>query len=600
MLRPIHLFCLLAALCSAARMACGQALQPLHLEFQTTWGETPVRLEDSWHDAGDGTSVRLARVDFLLSGLALQREDGSWLESENWHAAIRTGTRAMAVADGLPPGKYRAIRFQVGLNATDNGSDPASYAPDHPLNPNVNGLHWDLMGGYIFMAFEGHWRRNEAPDAVLPGFSWHLARDGNTAPVELPVAMTGGSPLTVSIRLDAARLFSGPQKVSLLRDAASTHSRAGDPLVAKLRENLSAAFSVTGMSRDVFQPATATASAGTKAPAGTTPRALKISQRLPQVALPSDNPLTMEGTALGSRLFSETLLSVNNKQSCASCHQQARAFADAAPFSVGAEGFLSRRSAMPLFNLAWSPKFFWDGRAPTLRQQVLQPILDAHEMNEQLDRVTAKLSAHPEYSALFRAAFGTDGITPDRIALALEQHLLTLVSQDSRYDRAVRRADTLTNEEKIGLQLFTTEHDPARGLRGADCFHCHGGTLFTTHIFADNGLPPRPGVKEDLGLGEITRKESDHRKFKAPSLRNIALTAPYMHDNRFATLEEVVEYYNSGVHRYPTLDPNLAKHPAAGLGLSAAEKKALVAFLRTLTDEAFTGDGDVRESENGK
>lgn len=589
MFHPLRLLCLIAASCSALQTVCGQVLQPLHLEFQTTWGETPVRLEESWHEAEDGTAVRLARLDFLLSALALQREDGSWLESEKWHAAIRTGTRTLAVADGLPPGKYRAIRFQVGLGAADNGSDPASYAPDHALNPNVNGLHWDLMGGYIFMACEGHWRKEESPAAPLAGFSWHLARDGNTAMVELPVAMTGGSPLTVSVRLDAARLFSGPQPVSLLRDAASTHSREGDPLPAKLRANLSSAFAVTGTSHDVFQPAAA--QAGTKAPAGTTPRQLKISQRLPQVALPADNPLTMEGTALGRRLFSETLLSVNNKQSCASCHQQVRAFADAAPFSAGAEGYLSRRSAMPLFNLAWSPKFFWDGRAPTLREQVLQPIQDAHEMNEQLDRVTAKLAAHPDYPALFQAAFGTRGITPDRIARALEQHLLTLVSQDSRYDRAVRRADTLTDEEKTGLQLFTTEHDPARGLRGADCFHCHGGTLFTTHIFADNGLPPRPGMKEDFGLAEITGKESDRRKFKAPSLRNIALTAPYMHDNRFATLEEVVEHYNSGVFRHPTLDPNLAKHPPEGLGLSAAEKKALVAFLRTLTDEAFTGTG---------
>jgi cytochrome c peroxidase len=180
-------------------------------------------------------------------------------------------------------------------------------------------------------------------------------------------------------------------------------------------------------------------------------------------------------------------------------------------------------------------------------------------------------------------------VTAERVALALEQFLLTLISQDSKFDRASRKIETLTAEERRGLELFVTEHDPARGLRGADCFHCHGGNLFTSGQLANNGLPAlgATGGKGDEGRFDVTGNEADRGKFKVPSLRNVAATGPYMHDGRFATLEEVVEHYDRGVQRSATLDPNLAKHPASGLGLSAEDKRALVAFLKTLTDETF-------------
>ena len=219
------------------------------------------------------------------------------------------------------------------------------------------------------------------------------------------------------------------------------------------------------------------------------------------------------------------------------------------------------------------------------------PIQDAHEMNEQLSAVTAKLANEDGYRAKFKAAFGSEEINSDRLAMALEQFLLTLVSQDSKFDRAARKAGELSAQEKRGLELFVTEFDPARGLRGADCFHCHGGNLFTNHDFMNNGLEER-GV--DRGRMEVTGNEADRNKFKVPTLRNVAVTGPYMHDGRFATLTEVVEHYNSGVVRSRTLDPNLAKHPQGGLGLSEADKAALVAFLKTLTDEKFTG-GDLKQ-----
>jgi cytochrome c peroxidase len=241
---------------------------------------------------------------------------------------------------------------------------------------------------------------------------------------------------------------------------------------------------------------------------------------------------------------------------------------------------------MPLFNLAWQQGFFWDGRAATLREQVLMPIQDKREMNETLPNVIAKLNANAAYVGAFKQAFGSAEITAERIAKALEQFLLTLVSQESRFDRAARKVEDLTESEKRGLRLFVTEFDPKRGLRGADCFHCHGGTLFASQAYASNGLELSD---EDIGRMAVTKDPADHGKFKTPSLRNIARTAPYMHDGRFATLEEVVEHYSSGVRRTPTLDPNLAKHPAGGLQLTPQEKADLVAFLKTLTDDSFTG-----------
>jgi cytochrome c peroxidase len=287
-------------------------------------------------------------------------------------------------------------------------------------------------------------------------------------------------------------------------------------------------------------------------------------------------------------LFHDTRLSINNSQSCASCHDQTRAFADTRRFSLGAEGQTGSRNAMPLFNLAWSQAFFWDGRAPTLREQVLMPIQDHQEMNETLENVVTKLRKDEESVQAFTQAFGSPEITPDRIALALEQFLLTLISQESRFDQAARKVAELTESEKRGLQLFVTEFDPKRGLRGADCFHCHSGTLFVSQTFANNGLEL---AAEDVGQMKVTQNEADRGKFKVPSLRNIALTAPYMHDGRFGTLEEVVEHYSRGVRRSAALDPNLAKHPEAGIQLTAEEKADLVAFLRSLSDESFVQSG---------
>jgi cytochrome c peroxidase len=209
------------------------------------------------------------------------------------------------------------------------------------------------------------------------------------------------------------------------------------------------------------------------------------------------------------------------------------------------------------------------------------PVQEHDEMDENLDNVAEKLSADPEYAPLFARAFGSAGITAQKISLALEQFLLTLTSYRSKFDLAMAGLATLSPEEQKGFELFMTEYEPRMGQRGADCFHCHGGALFTDHGFHNNGLDEQPA---DAGRADVTGKDADRGKFSTPTLRNIALTAPYMHDGRFKTLEEVIDHYSDGIARGGNLDPNLAKHPPEGIQLSTADKKALVAFLRSLTD----------------
>jgi cytochrome c peroxidase len=522
----------------------------------------------------------VTRLDFLLSDFALHGRGGAWLQTTNWQACISLGqNRSNATVGDLPPGSYDRIRFHVGLMPGLNHSDPALYPPGHPLNPNLNGLHWGWAGGYVFFALEGLWRdaRNQ-----WRGYSFHLGNDAQLMTVDLPFALKLDEDKSLVLALDLDGLIAA----KLGEDNASTHSRKGDELASSLRTAVEKAFRVGGVGADSSPgPAAPPRVDAAPAQAATHFYRFTFSMRFPRPDLPRDNPLTQEGVELGRRLFFEKMLSGNDRQSCASCHQPDHAFSDAGKrFSAGADGVAGTRNAMGLFNLAWKRSFFWDGRASTLRQQVLMPIQNAAEMHQSLDSVIAKLGASREYPALFAGAFGSPGITASRLALALEQFLLTRISCNSRLDRALQGAEELTGEEKRGFELFMTEYDSRRGLRGADCFHCHGGPLFQSQGFANNGLD---AVFPDAGRGAVTGREGDQGRFAVPSLRNVELTGPYMHDGRFKTLEEVVAHYCTGIKRSPTLDPNLAKHPDGGVPLSGAEQKALVAFMKTLTEDAL-------------
>ena len=552
----------------------------LRVEIAPRFGGLPLVFDSLAYTAAS-QRLSVTRLDFLLSDISLRRADGTWIERTNWFACIkaRDGKNSFAL-DNVPAGNYDRIRFHVGLLPAVNHADIAQWPANHPLNPDVNGLYWGWSREYVFLAFEGAWLQ---PDGKQSGFSYHLATDRELMTVELPAALDLTAPRELHLALDVDKIFAAPNAIKLDETTTTTHSRTNDPLADQLRENVEHSFAV-----ETIQPLQV---AVTIAPrpnvlmaSNATPYRLVISQFFPRPDLPADNPLTEQGVQLGRRLFFDPRLSVNNSQSCAGCHQPARAYSDTVALSVGAEGGVGTRNAMPLLNLAWKSSYFWDGRAATLREQVLQPIQNPVEMHESLAKVAAKLAVDSDYPALFARAFGEPEINTDRVARALEQFLLAQVSFDSKFDRALNGQAKLTAQEQRGFELFHTEYDPRRGQFGADCFHCHGGPLFQSQSFANNGLDSE---FKDPGRAAVTGREGDRGKFAVPSLRNVELTGPYMHDGRFQTLEEVVEHYCTGMRRSATLDPNLAKHPDGGVPLNNADKKALVAFLKTLTDETF-------------
>ena len=309
---------------------------------------------------------------------------------------------------------------------------------------------------------------------------------------------------------------------------------------------------------------------------------------LPKPPLPSDNVLTQQGVTLGKMLFFETMLSKDGSQSCASCHRQPDGFSDTLQFSIGVELLPGKRQAMPIFNMAWhSNEFFWDGRAHLLRDQSLKPIQDPLEMNETLDNVVAKLSASEMYRDQFKRAFDSEEITPRKMSLAMEQFMLSIVSYESKYDRYLSGDEILTPSEERGRSLFFTEYNPFfPDLSGADCAHCHGGSNFENDDYMNNGLDMDIDFT-DLGREEVTHNVLDRAKFKVPSLRNVAVTFPYMHDGRFKTLEEVIDHYNAGIKESSTVDPAILNTKATGLLLTKQDKIDLINFLETLTDESY-------------
>ncbi len=623
---------------------CGAA--SLELSIRHTFNGEPLQLDAVRYQNAAGEAFSITRASCLLSGFALERGDGSWLEFSNTVAwmDVEKG-RVSASVPAVPAATYRSVRFHFGPDATANHADPAKLAADHPLNPNLNGLHWNWQGGYIFLALEGRWQEGvegrgpkiEGPTlrpsaldsrlSTLNGFSFHFANDTNRTRINLAAPLELTRDTRMELDFDLAPLLNAPRPISFAKDGSSTHSREGDPISAALQANLPGAFRVRRVSAIAAAPVKVAELKPLYLPEKFTPYRFTMSAVFPVPDLPRDNPLIEERVTLGEKLFREPLLSKDSTLSCASCHDRRVAFTDPRRYSVGVRQQLGTRNAMPLFNLAWRNSFFWDGRAPTLRTQALLPIQDHTEMDELLTNVVAKLQSprrrrgnesqtipgrndqrlltssptgEMEYSAAFAAAFGSPEITPEKIGLALESFVLTLTSFESKFDRAFRGEAQLNDAEKRGFELFMTEYDPRREQYGADCFHCHGGALFQSQTFANNGLDPDPSSTKlfdvrakvlsgefDSGRHRVTGRDADRGKFSTPSLRNIALTAPYMHDGRFATLEQAVAHYSTGVQRTATLDPNLAKHPDGGLHLSAEDQRALVAFLRTLTDEKF-------------
>ena len=307
-----------------------------------------------------------------------------------------------------------------------------------------------------------------------------------------------------------------------------------------------------------------------------------FSRFLPAPTIPADNPTTVEGVKLGKKLFFDPKLSNDLTQACASCHLPSQSFDDTLRYSVGIDGIAGTRNAMPIFNHAWNfnGKFFWDGRANGLETQALEPVTNPIEMHDTWSNVVAKLQADSDYPRMFRAAFGTSTIDSLLAAKALAQYERTLISGNSRFDKYSMRQIALTTSELAGYDLFMSES-------GADCFHCHGditNPLWTDNLFHNNGLD---ATFTDNGLGDVTGNPADNGKFKTPSLRNLAFTAPYMHDGRFQTLDEVIDHYSTGLQISPTISPLLKNAGAGGVILTPQEKADLKAFLLTLTDSSF-------------
>lgn len=333
-----------------------------------------------------------------------------------------------------------------------------------------------------------------------------------------------------------------------------------------------------------------------------TPYDFPTPQFFPAPNLPADNPLTDEGIELGRRLFYDPILSADSTMSCGSCHQPSASFADNVPQPFGIDGMTGPRNTMALVNLAFVPnnQFNWDGKFPSLQVQAIEPVENPVELHEDWDNVEVKLRRHPTYPEYFRKAFGienTNDITRELATQAITQFELTLISSDSYYDRAVVRAEPgvfLEDNEQHGRKLFLeeglVEHE-GQAVKDAQCWHCHSfgerKNIFTNGGFFNNGLNEVTSLTdfEDLGRGAITGNLGDNGRFKAPTLRNIALTAPYMHDGRFATLEEVMDHYATGGHPAPNVDAFVPL-----IDLDEQEKADIIAFLHTLTDTTFTNN----------
>ncbi|WP_234462598.1 cytochrome-c peroxidase [Adhaeribacter terrigena] len=304
------------------------------------------------------------------------------------------------------------------------------------------------------------------------------------------------------------------------------------------------------------------------------------------VPFPDRNPFTREGILLGRKLFYDPTLSANNKISCATCHAPQKAFTDGLALgTLGVSGKALHRNAPTLQNLAWHKGWFWDGGAKDLESLNFGPLKHEDEMGQDLNELVTELKNNPEYAPLFKAAFPQDSISTITLTRALAQFQRTLISANSRYDKYVRKEGGKLDEQELeGLTIFQQK-----------CSSCHATDFFTDFAYHNNGLDntfPDDFEAVAWGRGRISEKPADIGKYKTPTLRNIALTAPYMHDGRFKTLAEVLEHYNSGVKKSATLDAELQKNPMPGIALTESEKTKLIAFLNTLTDPEFVNNPD--------
>ena len=304
----------------------------------------------------------------------------------------------------------------------------------------------------------------------------------------------------------------------------------------------------------------------------------------PPMPVAEDNPVTNEGVELGRRLFYDPILSRDSTMSCASCHKQASAFSGSPDaFSKGMGDALQKRNTPPLFNLAWYPVLFWDGRATSLEEQVFHPVRAHDEMDLDWNSATKRIMCNRSYTTLFAVAFPERVIDSVLIANAIAQFERTLLSYRSKYDMVLANKASFSKDEADGFEIVNE-------MTMGDCLHCHttdADPLGTTRGFSNNGLDL---ISSDSGRGRITGKWEDNGKFKIPSLRNLSFTAPYMHDGRFKTLDEVLDFYSEHVHDGVNTDSKMSFANRGGAHLSKEQKRKVIAFLLTLNDSVFIKD----------
>lgn len=311
--------------------------------------------------------------------------------------------------------------------------------------------------------------------------------------------------------------------------------------------------------------------------------------------------MTKDGVALGRMLFYDPILSADSTMSCSSCHLPEHGFTDNLAVSIGVAEEAGSRSSMSLTNAAYLTNgLFWDGRRNTLEGQALDPVTDPLELLDDWDNVEKKLRRHADYPAQFRKAFGIESkleITRELATQALAQFERILISGNSKFDKHRKGELFLDDSELNGMiMFFDSGQQLGIDLPDAECAHCHNEPLLTNNDYFNNGLDVAE-VPEDFvdpGRGEVTSKVSDYGRFRAPTLRNIALTAPYMHDGRFETLEEVIEHYNSGGHPSYNKDPLIRP-----LNLTEEQKQDLLNFLKALTDEEFINNPEYKNPFEG-
>lgn len=319
---------------------------------------------------------------------------------------------------------------------------------------------------------------------------------------------------------------------------------------------------------------------------------LDVPDFMPRPVLDETNPLTVEGIELGRRLFYDKIMGRDSAFACADCHQQDKAFTDGRALAAGIDGRTGTRSSMSIVNLVFNTNgFHWDGSFATLSEQAIHPVENMLEMDEDWENVLTRLRRSTDYPQRFRAAFGVgkiSEITRELAVKAIAQFEMTIISADSHFDRVVyKNTEFFTETEQLGADSLFFVEDVPLGTLHPGCGHCHNAPSFGDNRFKNNGIEDIRNLDDfpDKGFGAISSSRFDNGKFRTPTLRNIALTAPYMHDGRFATLEEVIDEYAAGGHGVENEDPNIT-----GFSLDDRQKEALLAFLNSLTDETLISD----------